>query len=231
MKTVLITGIGRGIGKALADKFLAEGYFVIGTTYSSKPAPAAPVAPNLKTYPLDLSSPDSVKKCADAIRVDGMKIDILVNNAGVITDDEETSLKADKLRASLEVNLTGTADFTERIIPLMPKSGHVVFVSSMAGSITDMDDIEGTSHHPYFYPAYKISKAALNMYARTLAGRLAHEHFDIVVSCVHPGWVRTDMGGEDAPVLPEEAAADIFKLAVSHPQTGQFWYQGKKIAW
>lgn len=234
MKTVLITGIGRGIGKALADRFMAEGYFVLGTVYNSKaPSQAAEAGapPNLKVYPLDLASPESVKKCADAIKADGQKIDVLIDNAGIITDDDETSLKADKLRAVLEVNVVGTADFTERVIPAMNKGSHIVFISSAAGSLADMDDVVGTSHHPYFYPAYKISKAALNMYARTLAARLSHEKFDVTVSCVHPGWVRTDMGGDEAPTSPEDAAADIFKLAESRPQTGQFWYKGAKQAW
>ena len=230
MKTVLITGIGRGIGKALADKFVAEGYFVIGTTFSSKPAPAAAEAPNLKIFSLDLSSPDSIRKCADEIKKAGMKIDILINNAGVMTDDDEQELVPEKLRASLEVNLIGTADFTERLIPAMNKGSHIVFVSSAAGSLKDMDDVM-TSHHPYFYPAYKISKAALNMYARTLAVRMLHEKYAITVSCVHPGWVRTDMGGDEAPVSPESAAADIFKLAASKPETGQFWFQSKKYEW
>jgi NAD(P)-dependent dehydrogenase (short-subunit alcohol dehydrogenase family) len=230
MKTVLITGIGRGIGKALADRFLAEGYFVIGTTYSSKAVPAAATTANLKTYPLDLSSPDSIKKCADEIKKSGMKIDILIDNAGIMTDDDETILVPEKLRAALEVNLIGTADFTEHVLPALNKGGHIIFVSSAAGSIIDMDDVM-SSHHPYFYPAYKVSKAALNMYARTLAARLTHERYAIIVSCVHPGWVRTSMGGDEAPTSPEEAASDIFKLATSQPETGQFWYKGKKHQW
>ena len=231
MKTVLITGIGRGIGKALADKFLAEGYFVIGTTYSSKAVPAAATTASLKTYSLDLSSSESIKKCADEIKKSGMKIDILVNNAGVMTDDEETSVISDKLRTAIEVNLIGTADFTERMIGSINKGGHIVFISSAAGSINDTDVTMRVSHHPFYYPAYRISKAALNMYARTLAARLAHEKYGIVVSCIHPGWVRTNMGGDEAPTLPEEAAAEIFALATSMPETGQFWYHGKKYQW
>jgi NAD(P)-dependent dehydrogenase (short-subunit alcohol dehydrogenase family) len=227
MKIVLITGIGRGIGRALAEKFLAEGYAVIGTTLSS----AAPIGnANLKTFPLDLSSPESIKDCAEKIMGSGAKIDILINNAGVLFDGEETHLIADRLRKTLEVNLIGTADFTERIVPMMNKDGHIICISSQAGSITDMDHIED-SHFPYYYPAYKISKCALNMYVRTLAARLHHEGVGIIVSAVHPGWVRTDMGGKEAPTAPEEAALGIFKLAVSRPETGRFWYDGKKFPW
>jgi NAD(P)-dependent dehydrogenase (short-subunit alcohol dehydrogenase family) len=103
-------------------------------------------------------------------------------------------------------------------------------MSSAAGSLIEMDDIE-SSHFPYHYPAYKISKCALNMYMRTLAARLKHEGTNIIVSSVHPGWVKTDMGGDEAPTTPEEAAENIYKLAVSRPETGQFWYNGKKYPW
>jgi len=227
MKTALITGVGRGIGQALAQKFLKEGWAVIGTTFNS----AAPIENvNLKTYPLDLGSPESIKKCADDIIASGVKIDILINNAGALFDDEETHLIADKLRKTLEVNTIGTADFTEQIIPCLNDNSHIVCLSSQAGSITDMDHIED-SHEPYHYPAYKISKAALNMYVRTLAARLHHEGAGIIVSAVHPGWVKTDMGGAEAPTTPEEAAENIYKLAISRPETGQFWFNGKKYPW
>ncbi len=139
----------------------------------------------------------------------------------------ETILLPDKLRQTLEVNLVGTADFTEKMLPNLSKDAHIVFVSSEAGSITLTE--EGISHEPGYYPAYKISKAALNMYMATLADRTMKE--GLIVSAVHPGWVRTNMGGDEAPMIPEEAADDIFKLAVSRPQTGGFWFKGKREPW
>jgi NAD(P)-dependent dehydrogenase (short-subunit alcohol dehydrogenase family) len=75
---------------------------------------------------------------------------------------------------------------------------------------------------------YKISKAALNMVTRCLAIRLDGQ---ITVSSVHPGWVKTDMGGDDADIEPEEAAEDIFTLANSQVETGQFWFKGEKFPW
>lgn len=225
MKTVLITGIGRGIGKALADTFMAEGYFVIGTTAKTK---IRSTAPNLKVLELDLASSDSVKACADAVKASGMKIDVLVNNAGILIDDGETDLDPRKLRETLDVNLIGTAEFTEKIIPYMNKAGQIVFVSSAAGSIADMDEFIDSSL-PINYPAYKISKAALNMYMRTLAARMQPK--GMTVSSVHPGWVQTDMGGDEAPVAPEEAARQIYKLATTDHETGQFWFKGEKYAW
>jgi NAD(P)-dependent dehydrogenase (short-subunit alcohol dehydrogenase family) len=236
MKTVLITGIGRGIGKALAQKFLAEGYVVIGTSQTGSVDYSNA---NLKVFQLDLTSADSIKKCAEAIAADmskiGAKVDILINNAGALFDEDETRVVVDKLRKTLEVNLIGTIDFTEQVIPIIKigereGGGHIVSISSQAGSLQEMDRVMD-SHEPYHYPAYKISKCAINMYTRTLAVRMNHENAGIIVSSVHPGWVKTDMGGDEAPTTPEEAAENIYKLAISRPETGQFWYNGKKYPW
>lgn len=229
MKIVLITGIGRGIGKALMEKFLAEGYSVIGTVFNSEP-PEMTEVKNLKIYPLDLSSSESIKECVDKIKNSGAKINILINNAGALFDNDDTRVIVDKLRQTLEVNLVGTIDFTEQIIGLVNDGGHIVNISSSAGSLNGASDLRAT-HYPYHYPSYKISKVALNMYTRTLANRFSNEGRNIIVSSVHPGWVRTDMGGDEAPILPEEAATDIFKLAISRPETGQFWFKGEKYPW
>ena len=145
-------------------------------------------------------------------------------------DDEETRVIRDKLRQTLEVNLVSTIDFTERIIPLINRSGHIVNTSSSAGSLAGATDLRKT-HYPYHYPAYKISKVALNMYTRTLATRLENEKAGIIVSSVHPGWVKTEMGGEEAPLTTEEAVEHIYKLAISRPETGQFWFKGEKYPW
>jgi len=228
MKTVLITGVSRGIGKALAQRFLAEGYMVIG---ASETGSVDYSAVNLKVLELDLTSDNSINKCAEQIAKQNPKIDILVNCAGVLKDNDDTKLVIEKLRETLEVNVIGTADFTEHVVAMMNKGGHIVNVSSQAGSLEDIEAFTHT-HAPLRYPAYKISKCALNMYTRTLALRLKYEdERGIVVSSIHPGWVRTDMGGDEAPTTPEEAANDIYELAISHPETGQFWYKGKKYPW
>jgi NAD(P)-dependent dehydrogenase (short-subunit alcohol dehydrogenase family) len=231
MKTVLITGIGRGIGKALAQKFLTEGWQVSGTSQTGSVDYSNA---NLKVFQLDLTSADSIEKCAEAIASDmsksGAKINILLNNAGVLLDDEETRVVIEKLRETLEVNVIGAIDWTEQIIPSINNDGHIINVSSQAGSLEDVEVFKH-SHAPLRYPAYKISKCAINMYTRTLALRLSHEGTGIIVSSVHPGWVKTDMGGDDAPTTPEEAAENIYKLAISRPETGQFWYNGKKYPW
>ena len=225
MRTVLITGVGKGIGKALAEKFLLEKYFVIGTVLSSA---VSFLSKNTAIYKLDLSSGDSIAECSRAISESGKRIDILINNAGVLLDEDETKIVVEKLRKTLEVNLIGATDFTERVISLINKNGHIINISSTAGSV-EMANQPSLSHFPYHYPSYKISKAALNMYTRTLSVRL--QEAGITVSSVHPGWVKTDIGGPDADLSPEESADGIYQIAIARPETGQFWFKEKRLPW
>ncbi len=224
MKTIFITGINKGIGRALAEKFLNENYFIIGTYHREKPDLENK---NIYTCGLDLSSPQSIASCAEKIIGLKKKIDILINNAGVLLDEEETKVVTEKLRQTLEINLIGTIDLTEKLIPIMNRGGHIINISSTAGSLEKAGKAE--SHYPYHYPSYKISKAALNMYTRTLALRL--KECDVTVSSIHPGWVRTDMGGSEAPTSPKEAAESIYQIATSNPKTGEFWFKKENLPW
>jgi len=222
MKNVLITGISKGIGKALAQKFLSEGYFVFGTSTDGK---VDFTNENLSVHQLELTSEASIMRCSTEIINSDKKIDILMNNAGALFDEDDTTVVPEKLRKTLEVNLIGPIDLTERILPIMNEGGHIVNTSSSAGSLTLVGH---ESHFEGHYPSYKISKVAVNMYTRTLALRLKD---NITVSSVNPGWVKTDMGGQEADITPAEAAENIFKLAISRPETGQFWFNGEKMPW
>ncbi len=220
MQTILITGIGRGIGKALAEKFLANGDFVIGTSTSGETSIANP---NLAIVQLDLTSPESITSCTSLIASLNKPIDILINNAGISSGVESNPIiNVSLLRKVLEVNLFGAVDFTERIIPMIKNGGHIVNVSSRMGSLKLIEE-SGSN-----WPDYRISKCAINMVTRILADRLKHK---ITVSSVHPGWVKTDMGGDDAQIEPSESAEDLFALATSRPESGQFWFKGEKMAW
>jgi len=220
MKTILITGVSRGIGHALAKRFLDNGDFVIGTSTKGE---VDLKSENLIVFQLDLSKPESIKECAENIIKLGRKIDIHINNAGIVIEKEvnQQKINIDYLRQTLEVNLIGTIDFTERVIDLLNDGGHLINISSRAGSL-------GHTKYTLNYPDYRISKTAINMLTKILALRLKDR---AIVSSVHPGWVKTDMGGEEADITPEEAAEDIFKLANSKVETGQFWFKGEKFPW
>ncbi len=220
MKTVLITGVSRGIGRALAERFLANGDRVIGTSTRGTTTWSHP---NLRVFKLDLASSENIAMCVGEIEGLGERIDILINNSGTHMEEEADTTRVEMsfLRRTLEVNLLGTIDFAEGVIPLINDGGSIVNVSSRAGSL---------SYNSYTmnYPSYRISKAALNMFTRVLAKRLEGK---VRVSSVHPGWVKTDMGGEEADREPSEAAEEIFRLATSEGETGQFWFKGQRFAW
>lgn len=215
MKTVVITGASRGIGLATAKKFLNARYKVIGTSTSGK---SFIEDPNFNSLKLDVTSGSDIKNLVEQIKKLTSSIDILVNNAGVLLDDGAEEIDIQKLRDTLEVNLFGPIKVTQALLPLINKGGVIVSLSSMMGSLAEAGSDT---------PAYRISKTALNMFTRTLASRLK----DITVSSIHPGWVRTDMGGQEAPKAPEKAAEDIFKLATTKHPTGKFWSEGKEYPW
>ncbi|MBI2004598.1 SDR family NAD(P)-dependent oxidoreductase [Patescibacteria group bacterium] len=219
MKRVVITGATRGIGKATAEQFLAAGWEVVGTLTNN----TGWKRQNLKWVQLDLSDNTSIAQAAEKISA-YKPINILVNNAGIYAKEEDhngATVEISTLRKILEVNLIGTIDLTERLIPALAEGCHIISLGSGAGALTTIssDDV----------PAYRISKAALGMYTRTLALRLQGK--SITVSIIDPGWVKTDMGGAEAPRSPEEPAKDIFELAISKVPTGKFWKQGKERSW
>jgi NAD(P)-dependent dehydrogenase (short-subunit alcohol dehydrogenase family) len=219
MKKVLITGASRGIGNAAAQKFLQEGWAVIGTSTTGT-APSQHQA--FRMYALNLLDPESIKKFTAAMRQSEKTIDLLVNNAGISDNDdvaESVSIKA--LRKTLEVNLIGLIDLTERLLPLIREGGHIINISSGLSSLVQGDGS--------YAPAYGISKAALNKYTVVLAHRLQAK--GITVSAFDPGWVRTDMGGSGAQRDPSEPARELFKLAASKVDSGCFWHRGKKRSW
>lgn len=217
MKTVVITGASRGIGRALAEKFLAEGDFVIGT---SRNGTAEYAHENLLMLPLELTDAKSIATCANIIIALNKGIDVFVNNAGIWNaDDEGPIVDIAALRETLETDVIGPIDFSERISSLINQDGHVVNISSRRGSCSWTKDI--------LYPSYSIAKAALNMYTRKLAARL---HGKVTVSCIHPGSVRTDMNPE-GQISVQESADDIYELLHSNVETGKFWYKGEQFPW
>jgi len=222
MQTILITGVDSGIGKATALKFLDEGYFVIGTSLAEQVDYSHD---NLKVFHMNLLLEEDIDNCVSQIKDLGKKIDIFINNAGAMIDTDEEKVVIEKLRKTLEINLIGTIDLTEKLLSEINEGGHIINISSSAGSLAKTGI---SSHKIGYYPSYKISKAALNMYTKTLALRLKGK---IIVSAVHPGWVKTDIGGQEANLTPEQSAEDIFNFAITNPETGQFWFKGEKFDW
>jgi NAD(P)-dependent dehydrogenase (short-subunit alcohol dehydrogenase family) len=218
MKTVVITGTSRGIGKATAQKFLDQGWEVIGTSTSGK---TPVIHDNLKMHQLDLADSESILRFIGGITGRKTTINVLINNAGIGLPADREHISVDVLRQTLEINLIGLIALTESLLPLMLNNGHIINVSSALASLTE--DM-GT-----WSPAYRISKAGVNMYTRHLANVLRSRR--VTVSSFDPGWVRTDMGSMNAPRDPSESAEELFQLATASVDSGYFWRGGKKRAW
>ena len=225
MKTVIITGASRGIGLATVKKFLAEGWQVVGTYLNT---PINIENPNLTAIQYDQGDPESIAKAAAQITAGAPHVDALINNAGILIDANNDFVDPIKLRKTLEVNIIGVVDFTERLLPLLGENSHIVNMASGHGQLSRPVDDE-------FATGYRISKAALNMYTHHLAFRLKSR--SVVVSSIAPGWVQTDMGYSIASEIqkpnrtPEQAADDIFQLVTTVKESGHFWEYGKKIGW
>ena len=222
MKTIVITGTSRGIGKALAEKFMAEGWFVIGTAVSGLNLVDSD---HFQGYDLDLSSPQSIEAFANEIISKKTPINMIINNAGVVLDEFDESVVMKKFRKTMEINLFGQIDLTERLLPLLAVGGQIFNMSSTAGEL-------GKELKPFKYPSYKISKTALNMYTVTLASRLMGK--GSFVASIHPGWVKTEMGGGEATITAEEAAGYIYDFASKQKpisDTGKFWFKGEVLSW
>ena len=228
MRTVLITGASRGIGLATAKKFLENDWRVIGTYLNTQ----IPIQhDNLVDIQYDQSSSESVKNLAEKVKEIAPKLNALINNAGILLDAEDKITDPVKVRKTLEVNLVGIIDITERLLSIFEKDSHIVNLSSGYGVISKPELIEDDE----CTAGYRISKAALNMYTRHLAFRVKDK--GIIVSALAPGWVKTDMGYKVATEIegpdrtPEQAADDIFILVSTVKETGQFWRLGSKSDW
>jgi NAD(P)-dependent dehydrogenase (short-subunit alcohol dehydrogenase family) len=220
MKTALVTGANRGIGRAIADGLQARGLRVIRTM-------RAPSEQFDQEVALELGDPASIASAAAAIATLAKHLDILVNNAAVHLDERRPlgELTADTLARTLAVNCVGTHAFTLAVLPLLKASPHgarIINLSSGAGQLSTMET---------FSPAYSISKTALNALTRQQAAHWKDE--GIAVNCMCPGWCRTDMGGNDATRSAEEGADTALWLALEAPPelAGRFFRDREEIPW
>ena len=230
MKIIVITGASRGIGRATAQKFLDEGWRVIGTSTSGD---SNFDNENFKLVTLDYLRPETISTSAEEIKKMTDVIDVLLNNAGVVFDLPDVAIDIAKLRKTLEVDLIGQIDLTERLIPLIKDGGHIINVGSRSAVLNEpLDDIDA--------PAYRIAKTALSMYTKLIAQRPLNKK--IIASSIDPGWVKTDMGNAGATEElkpnrePEDVVNDIYNLIMSNPETGYFWKfrtgrRGEKRSW
>ncbi|MDQ3903101.1 MAG: SDR family oxidoreductase [Thermoproteota archaeon] len=235
-QVALVTGSNRGIGFEIVKQLAMKKIDVILASRNLANGEAAvrkfTKGGVKKVMPMELDVTDqlSVDNLLDKVVKTFGRLDILVNNAAILIDkDDVTASNADleTVRTTLETNLIGAWRMCKAFIPLMKKNGfgRIVNVSSGAGEFEYMATSGG------YWPAYSVSKTSLNALTVMLASELRGTN--ILVNAVCPGWVRTDMGGQNATRSVEEGAATPVWLATlpDGGPTGYNYYDKKQSSW
>ena len=231
-KIAIVTGGNRGIGLEIARQLMKEDVFVVlGSRDLAKGEKAAVEIKgrkgNIVAYQLDVNDTKSVRRFVEQVEKGHGPPSILVNNAGVYPESTEAKVidtPTSAWRETFETNVFGAVRMCREVVPLMRKlrTGRIVNISSGLGQLHHMG--EGS-------PAYRVSKAALNALTKTLSAEVADA--GILVNSMSPGWVKTDMGGEQATRSVEEGADTAVWLCMlpSNGPTGQFFRDRKPIPW
>jgi NAD(P)-dependent dehydrogenase (short-subunit alcohol dehydrogenase family) len=239
-KIALITGANTGIGLETARQLGKKNITVlIGARDLKKGEEAAgslrKEGIDARALALDVNSAESIGKAADQVGRDFGRLDILVNNAGVMIDDENKKVSEQSLeswRKTFDTNVFGLIATTQAFLPLLRKSdaGRIVNLSSILGSIT-LHATPGSPVYDSKLPAYNVSKSAVNAYTVQLAYELKDSK--IKVNAAHPGWVKTELGGEGAPMEITDGAKTSVALATigADGPNGAYMHMGETLPW
>ncbi|MGZ8155999.1 MAG: SDR family oxidoreductase [Burkholderiales bacterium] len=231
-RIALVTGGNRGIGFEICRQLARQGLAVVLTARDAGKGKAAAKTLQdeglaVEFHRLDVTSCRSIRACVASVAERRGHIDVLVNNAGVLLDPRGSRFldsKLDTYRDTLETNLFGPLQLAQAVVPLMKANryGRIVNLSSGLGQLADM----GTGT-----PAYRLSKTALNALTRILAAEFRESN--ILANSMCPGWVKTGMGGDQAPKSPREAAETAVWLATlpNDGPSGGFFRDCKPVHW
>jgi len=240
-KVALISGANKGIGFETARQLGKQGITVlVGARDLAKGQAAAETLKkegiDARAVKLDVVNPADVKAVAEKIEKEFGRLDILINNAGVMFEpiggNTASTVSEETMRKTFDTNFFAVIAVTKALLPLlrMSDAGRIVNVSSILGSLT-LHATEGSPIYEAKALAYGASKAALNAYTI----HLAHELKDtkIKVNSAHPGWVKTDMGTDAAPMEIVDGAKTEVDLATLPPDgpTGGYFHMGRAISW
>ncbi|RJU81570.1 MAG: SDR family NAD(P)-dependent oxidoreductase [Candidatus Poseidoniales archaeon] len=225
MRVAVITGANRGIGNHWTNRLLENGWIVYAGYREDMGGLGVIEHDNLIALQLDVTNTDSIEKFVENINGN---VNLLINNAGVpdgrwrnLTEiDDEWALDV------LNINSLGPVRMVKALYPKMLDDGltKIVMISSLMGSIDDCH--MGKSY------AYRASKTALNMFTVAMKKECIEDNISFLI--FHPGWVKTRMGGDRAPVDIEESVEGMMKILENHTieDSGVFiQYDGQKIKW
>ena len=229
MAVVLITGANRGIGLALVKAYANRRDKVIATVRAT--SDRTELDAFVKTAPkwidvLEMDVADAAEIGRARRKLEAEPIDVLNNNAAIGGPERQTAtdMDFDGLIETLNVNTIAPLRVATAFLPnVKAAKGKIITLSSQMGQVqsASSDSL-----------AYRVSKAAVNKLMRGLAAELKPQGIPVLI--VHPGWVKTDMGGEGAPLTSDESAAQLQKLIdkLDIGSTGKFLaWNGKELAW
>ncbi|MCM3110986.1 SDR family oxidoreductase [Lederbergia lenta] len=209
---ILITGANRGLGYFLTKLGLEKGHIIVAGVRSLEVSAIRLLVPlqemykeKLEIVQLDVTNEQSVLFAAESAKEKGKQIDSIINNAGVLLERDKSieELDIEECMKTIDINTLGPMRVIKHFLPLLEQGEKqsIINITSEAGSLTNAYSGD--------YP-YGISKVALNMFSEKLNVYLRGK--DIHVFAVHPGWMRTDMGGEQAPTDPTDTAEGIYDM-------------------
>lgn len=238
-RVALVSGANRGLGLAISQGLAEHGITVIlGARDSKKGAQACSRLKrrglDVHFEVLDVANQKSIQNAVKHIQTRFGRLDILVNNAGIMIDGEESVLDVSWhiIHKTLQTNVMGPLRLCKSCIPLMKAGGYgrVVNLASSLGSLTEMADPDSTAAMVRT-PAYRLSKTALNCMTILIAQEVRDDN--ILVNSACPGWVRTALGGDEAPLTPQQGADTPIWLAMlpDGGPTGGFFREREPVPW
>ena len=227
MATVLITGANRGLGLEFCKQYADEGWDVLACCRNPETADKLADIPQVRVLPLDVSDFAQIDKLAAQLQ--DTAIDVLINNAGIYGDSPRRSFGQLDYAAwtqTLTINTQAPVKMAEAFLPHLQRGDKkmLVSISSQMGSIADNGS--GGSI------VYRTSKAALNAAMKSIAIDLAEQGLGVLV--LHPGWVKTDMGGPNALIDAQKSVAGMRQVIARFTldQSGGFLkYDGSSLPW
>lgn len=225
-RTVLITGANRGLGLEFARQYVEAGWQVIGT--ARRPDAATELqALDVRVLQLDVTSQASIDLLARMLDSEGQSLDLLINNAGIFPMAATLQdIDFDNITKTLAVNTVGPMRVTRALLPNLRRGDGKLIVNMTS----NLGSIENNTSGRFY--GYRESKAALNMFTRSIAAELRDEGFTCIV--MNPGWVQTDMGGPQAPLKAPESIRGIRSVIenLTPEDSGTYWgYDGKQLPW
>lgn len=239
-KIALITGANKGLGFEAARQLAKAGvHVIIGSRDRNKGISAAlkiqAEGLSAEVLPIDVTKSSSIEEAVREIERKHGRLDILINNAGVLLDDPTIKPSQQTLetwRRTFDSNVFGLVETTLAFLPLLHKSqaGRIVNLSSILGSNTLHQD-PASPIYEFKIPAYNVSKSAVNAWTVHLAHELKGSK--IKVNAAHPGHVKTDMGGPEAPMAIVDGAKTSVQLALlaDDGPSGAFIHLGEALPW